>query len=209
MLRRFRLIDFVADITAPSQYQPESRRDHMVGNKLNREPLDRPAEFVKLLTAHQRDLYAYINTLLVGDLATSDVLQDTNLDLWKRLEDFDFQRAFLPWAYGFAYQRVMAYRKTRSRSRLIFSDDAVQLISDAYISDSIGADLRIAALQECLNKLEVKQSQLIRERYVSRASVKAMAVRLGSTASQISARLYRIRRALAKCVEATFAAESR
>jgi RNA polymerase sigma-70 factor (ECF subfamily) len=181
----------------------------MADDKQNRESFDRPGEFVKLLTAHQRDLYAYINTLLVGDIATSDVLQDTNLDLWKRLEDYDFNRAFLPWAYGFAYQRVLAYRKTRSRSRLIFNDNVVQLISDAYISDSISADVRIAALQQCLDKLEVKQSQLIRERYVSRASVKAMAARLGSTASQISARLYRIRRTLAKCVEATLAAEAR
>ncbi len=63
---------------------------------------DRPQEFVKLLTAHQRDLYTYINTLLAGDFATADVLQDTNLDLWRRLEEFDFNRPFLPWAYGFA-----------------------------------------------------------------------------------------------------------
>ena len=85
----------------------------MEDDKQYRESLDRPGEFVKLLTAHQRDLYAYINTLLVGDIATSDVLQDTNLDLWKRLDNYDFNRAFLPWAYGFAHQRVLAYRKTR------------------------------------------------------------------------------------------------
>jgi RNA polymerase sigma-70 factor, ECF subfamily len=175
----------------------------------NREPCDRAEEFVRLLTAHQRDLYAYINTLLVGDISTADVLQDTNFDLWKRLEDYDFGRAFLPWAYGFAFQRVQAYRKTRSRSRLVFSDNVVQNISDAYVTDPISADTRLAALQKCLDKLELNQSQLIRERYVGRASVKALAARLGSTASQISARLYRIRQSLAKCVEATLAAEVR
>lgn len=173
------------------------------------EPVDRPSEFVKLLTAHQRDLYAYINTLLVGDITASDVLQDTNLDLWKRLNDYDFNRAFLPWAYGFAYQRVLAFRKARSRSRLIFSDNVVQAISDAYISDTINADVRLAALQNCLDKLELNQSQLIRDRYTARVSVKALATRLGSSANQISARLYRIRQALAKCVEATLATESR
>lgn len=173
------------------------------------EPFDRSGEFVQLLTAHQRDLYAYINTLLAGDIAASDVLQDTNLDLWKRLDDYDFNRAFLPWAYGFAYQRVLAYRKTRSRSRLIFSDSVMQVISDAYISDPISADARIAALQNCLDKLELSQSQLIRDRYASRLTVQTLAARLGSTASQLSARLYRIRRTLAKCVEATMATETR
>jgi RNA polymerase sigma-70 factor, ECF subfamily len=173
------------------------------------DPGDRAGEFVKLLTAHQRDLYAYISTLLVGDAATADVLQDTNLDLWKRLEGFDFDRPFLPWAYGFAHQRVFAYRKTRSRSRLVFSDETVQLISDAYICDVVSADVRLSALQACLDKLEAKQRQLIRDRYVGRASVKVLAARHGSTESQISARLYRIRRSLAKCVEITVAAEAR
>lgn len=181
----------------------------MADGKQNDESFDRSGEFVKLLTAHQRDLYAYINTLLVGDIAASDVLQDTNLDLWKRLDDFDFNRAFLPWSYGFAYHRVLAYRKTRSRSRLIFNENVLQLISDTYIGDSISADVRIAALQKCLDKLEGEQRQLIRERYVVRVSVKAMAARLGSNASQISARLYRIRRTLAKCVNATLATEAK
>jgi RNA polymerase sigma-70 factor (ECF subfamily) len=173
------------------------------------DPQDRPGEFVQLLTSHQRDLYAYINTLLVGDIATADVLQDTNLDLWKRLDDFDFGRPFLPWAYGFAYQRVLAYRKSRSRSRLMFSDQIVQLISDSYIRDAIGADSRLNALQKCLEKLDSAQSQLIRERYVGKVSVKVLAARLGGTAAQISARLYRIRRLLAKCIETNLAAEGR
>ncbi len=169
---------------------------------------DRSGEFVQLLTAHQRDLYVYINTLLVGDIATADVLQDTNLDLWKRSDEFDFNRPFLPWAYGFAYHRVLAHRKTRSRSRLMFSDQAMQLISDAYMTDSVGADARLAALQNCIDKLDLDQKQLIRDRYVGRTSVKSLAARLGSSANQVSARLYRIRRTLAKCVEATLAAEA-
>ena len=181
----------------------------MVDMSRQSDEVDTAGAFVRLLTAHQRDLYAYINTLLAGDIATADVLQDTNLDLWKRLGEFDFSRPFLPWAYGFAYQRVLAYRKTRSRSRLVFSEQIIELISDAYINDLVSADTRLAALQKCLDKLAHKQSQLISDRYIGKISVKALAARLGSTANQISARLYRIRRTLAKCVEITLAAETR
>ena len=85
----------------------------------------------------------YINTLLVGDSAAVDVLQDTNLDLWARLENFDSSRPFLAWAYGFAFQRVLAYRKSRQRSRLVLSDEMVQLISDACVQDSTTADARL------------------------------------------------------------------
>ena len=118
-----------------------------------------------MLTTHQRDLYAYINTLLVGQTAASDVLQDTNLDLWARLDDFDFKRPFLPWAYAFAYQRVLAFRKTQRRSKLVFSDEIVQLISDTYVEGTAGADQRVGALQTCLDRLPPRQRQLIRDRY--------------------------------------------
>jgi len=173
------------------------------------DPRDRATKFVELLTSHQRDLYAYINTLLIGDSAAPDVLQDTNLDLWARLNDFDFGRPFLPWAYGFAYQRVLAYRKTQRRSRLVFSDEVVQLISDTYVNDPADADARLGALRSCLNKLDTQQKQLVRDRYVSRMTVKTLAARLGSTANQVSARLYRIRKTLAKCVESVLARELR
>jgi RNA polymerase sigma-70 factor (ECF subfamily) len=173
------------------------------------EPLDRATQFVQLLTTHQRDVYAYINTLLVGQAAASDVLQDTNLDLWARLDDFDFKRPFLPWAYAFAYQRVLAFRKTQRRSRLVFSDEIIQLISDTYTSGATDADQRVSALQMCLDRLPPRQRQLIRDRYAVTMSVNSLAARLGCTANQISARLYRIRRALAKCVDAVMAKEMR
>jgi RNA polymerase sigma-70 factor, ECF subfamily len=170
---------------------------------------DRATRFIELLTSHQRDMYVYINTLLVGDSAAVDVLQDTNLDLWARLENFDSSRPFLPWAYGFAFQRVLAYRKSRRRSRLVLSDEMVQLISDACVQDSTTADARLMALRTCLEKLDPEQGQLIRDRYIEKMSVKTIAARLGHTANQISARLYRIRQTLGRCIQATLVAEMR
>jgi RNA polymerase sigma-70 factor, ECF subfamily len=170
---------------------------------------DRATRFIELLTHHQRDLYVYINTLLVGDRAAVDVLQDTNLDLWARLEDFYSRRPFLAWAYGFAFQRVLAYRKSRRRSRLVLTDDMVQFVSDTYVRDSSSADTRLLALRTCLEKLPPNQFQLIRDRYMEKMSVKTIAARLGGTVSQVSARLYRIRHTLNRCIQATLVTEMR
>ncbi len=170
---------------------------------------DRATRFIELLTAHQRDLFVYINTLLVGDSAAIDVLQDTNLDLWARLQNFDESRPFLAWAYGFAFQRVLAYRKSRRRSRLVLNDEMVQLISDVCVQDTTPADARISALRGCLDKLDPQQGQLIRDRYLEKMSVKTIAARLGNSANQISARLYRIRHTLGRCIQASLIAEMR
>lgn len=168
---------------------------------------DRAARFVELLTAHQRKLYAYICTLLVGDPAAIDVLQDTNVDLWSRADDFDFDRPFLPWAFAFARQRVLAHRKAQSRSRLLFSDAAMARIDAECSRLANEADGRLMALQKCLQKLNPRQAQLICERYNAKASVKSIAAQVGETAHNVASQLYRIRRALAQCVDATLASE--
>ena len=93
---------------------------------------ERTTQFIKLLTSHQPQIYAYIATLLFGDSAAADVLQDTNLHLWAQADRYDFDRPFLPWAFGFARQRVMAYRKTCSRSRLVFCERPWILLSDQF-----------------------------------------------------------------------------
>ncbi len=170
--------------------------------------VDSATAFVELLTAHQREMYAYINSLLIGRGGAADVLQDTNLDLWKQLNQYDFSRPFLPWALGFAYQNVMASRRKFSRSKLVFSDETLQLISDAYRHDVAEEDLRLAALRNCVEKLDPAGRELIRERYLVRIPVQAMASQTGATANQISARLYRVRRMLARCVETTLAREA-
>jgi RNA polymerase sigma-70 factor, ECF subfamily len=170
---------------------------------------DRTTQFVELLTSNQRKLYAYICTLLLGDAGAADVLQDTSLDLWDRAEEFDFERPFLPWAFGFARQRVLAYRKSRSRSRLVFGEEAVNCIDAACVRYASEADGRLTALQDCLKKLQPVEAQLIRERYLTKTSVRVMAARLGDKAHNLSVRLYRIRKQLARCVELSMATEER
>lgn len=161
---------------------------------------DRATHFVELLTASQRELFSYINALIGGDPSASDVLQDTNLDLWARMEDYEADRPFLPWAFGFAFQRVMAFRKSQRRSRLLFSDEVVALLSDAYVDEVFEGDSRLSALRECLEKLAPDQKKLVWERYHAKTAVKTLAEQYNSNVNLISARLFRIRKSLQKCI---------
>lgn len=139
---------------------------------------ERTTQFVKLLTSHQPQIYAYISAALFGDSAAADVLQDTNLHLWAEAARYDFDRPFLPWAFGFARQRVLAYRKTCSRSRLVFSDKSLDLLSDHCLKASDTADDRLAALRKCLKRLGAAQAELIRERYMAKTPVQTIASRM-------------------------------
>jgi RNA polymerase sigma-70 factor (ECF subfamily) len=109
--------------------------------------------------------------MVLGDSVASDLLQETNLHLWEQATQYDFDRPFLPWAFGFARQRVMAFRKSCSRSRLVFDDATLSLLGDKLISSASEADNRLTALRKCLKKLSPSQSELLRERYMAKTAV--------------------------------------
>jgi RNA polymerase sigma-70 factor (ECF subfamily) len=168
---------------------------------------DRNAQFVKLLTSHQPQIYAYIAAALIGDSAAADVLQNTNLSLWAQVDRYDFDKPFLAWAFGFARQHVMAYRKTCSRSRLIFCDEAVDHLAEHSLKAADAVDDRLAALERCLKRLSTAQAELINNRYTAGTPVQTIARRLDVPAHTISSRLHRIRKILAKCVQQAMATE--
>lgn len=156
--------------------------------------------YVELLTASQQPLYAYINTLLCGDANVRDVLQETNLELWRKADGYDPSRPFLPWAYGFAYNRVLAHRKALGNSKLMFSDNLLNLVDETYRSRSERADERLAALSKCLQNLQPSQRDLIRLRYEEARPAADIAGKIGATEIQIGSRLYRIRKLLSECI---------
>lgn len=157
--------------------------------------------YVELLTASQQPLYAYINTLLCGDANVRDVLQETNLELWRKADSYDPSKPFLPWAYGFAYYRVLAHRKSQGSSKLVFSDKLLELADQLYRSRSEHADERLAALSKCLKNLQPTHRELIRLRYEEARPASDIARGTGATEVQIGSRLYRIRKTLSACIE--------
>jgi RNA polymerase sigma-70 factor, ECF subfamily len=179
----------------------------LVGNREQNANQERTTQYMQLLTSHQPQIYAYIAAMLFGDSSAADVLQDTNLHLWAQAERYDFDRPFLPWAFGFARQRVMAYRKSCVRSRLVFCDEALDVISDHCRQASDTIDDRLTALQKCLKRLSTAQAELIRERYMAKTPVQTIAARMNESAHNISSRLHRIRKILANCVEHALATE--
>ena len=160
---------------------------------------DHAARFVQLLTGVQSRLYAYLYTLLAGEDAARDVLQETNVALWKKASEYDFARPFEPWAVRFAHFQALAWRKRQSRDRLVFDDATVALVVAEFPgAHDVEAELR--ALEECLGKLPEKQRLLVERRYRRGDSVSAIAADEGKPANVVAAFLYRARKALAECI---------
>ncbi len=166
-----------------------------------------PAEFVAQITKCQRQLHAFILSMVWNPADADDVLQETNLVLWEKVAEFDAAQPFLPWAMRFAQFQAMAWlkRHRRQTERLVFDDDLAKLLADEAVREEPAFDARQHALASCLQKLTPEQRKLIARRYEPGSSVNAMAEAANSTAKAVSDKLRRIRQALLKCIEKTIA----
>ena len=158
-------------------------------------------EFTQRLISCQPVLYSRIATLMGTVEGAHDVLQNTNVALCKRANDYDDSRPFLAWAFVFARFEVMAWRKTQQRSHLVLDDELVNQFADELVEGDDSCGQRLAALEQCLERLPARQRELLAERYEFNRSVQRIAARLDMSDNSVAALLYRIRRSLQTCIQ--------
>ena len=164
-------------------------------------------DFIKLLTQAQPSLYAYILSLVFNEAQAEDLLQETNITLWEKAEQFTAGTNFVAWTYRVAYFKVLAHRRTMARDRNMFNEELLDYLAERQLNRSDLLDRRREALQECLQKLSAYQQKLLKARYKIGGSIKTIATQKGCSAGVISQTLYRIRCALIKCVQTRVVSE--
>ena len=174
-----------------------------MATQLEQDPADRPPDqqFLAMVTGAQSSLYAFICSLLGNSESARDVLQNTNLVIWEKAAEYDRSREFRPWAYKIAYLQVMAFRKKQQRDRLIFDDDFMRGIAEDIARRNEQLEDRLEALDLCIARLPKHQQQIVRKRYAMGVGVQDIAKQLGQKANTLAVLLYRVRKALAVCVE--------
>jgi RNA polymerase sigma-70 factor, ECF subfamily len=161
----------------------------------------RPDGYVELIIEHQRRLCAYILTLLPDPNQAYDVLQQTNLVLWRDADRFNEGTNFFAWACRVAYFQVLDYRERSQRDRLRFDEGLLDLLTQEFESGVQCESDRLSAMRECVESLPANHRDLLGRRYQENESVAAIAATTGRTSGAISAGLYRIRMALLDCIE--------
>ena len=157
--------------------------------------------FVSLLSSAQSGLYRHIYSLLPHPDLVDDVLQETNIVLWRKADEFDDSKDFMPWARTIARYQVLAALRDKSRDRLVLDEKLINLLSDELEEDLQSSTPRMRALEDCLSRLSGKKRDLILNRYREGSSVEQIALSHKRPVGSISQALYRIRQTLMKCVE--------
>ncbi len=163
--------------------------------------------FIELLTGAQPAVFGYVMSLCHDPSVAKDILQETNLTLWRKAEHFEEGTNFTAWACRTAYYHVLNHRRRQSREQLVFDEDVLDYLAERQESRGETTDLRLEALRICIGRLPSSQRELVERRYRPGASVRDIAEKDGKTEGAISQALFRIRAALQKCVEQKLAKE--
>ena len=155
---------------------------------------------VLLLTQHQEPLFRYIFSLVPREADARDILQETSLALYRKFAEYDATRAFLPWAYRFAYLQVQKHREKSARSPLLFSEDVMDLLASERTHIEPRLDERLRMLDACLQKLTAQDQALVTSRYAMRQSAEEIMSRFSLSRRTLFRNLELLRQRLHECV---------
>lgn len=155
---------------------------------------------MQLLTKAQLGLLRYITALVGNPEEASNILQETNLLLWQKMDNFEFGTNFDAWATKTAYWQVKAYVRDRCRERLVFSENIVTQLAERG-GNFADMDDTIVALRVCLKKLRDRDYDLLRLRYDAGFTVQKLSGHIGKSPAAIKGALLRARRLLRTCIE--------
>lgn len=160
------------------------------------------AEFIQLLTSHQSRLYAYILSLVFDRNEADDVLQQTNVVLWRSANDFELGTNFVAWSFRIAYYQVLAHRKKQQRDKLIFDDGMLSEIAQVASESDQTFQVQQRLMRECIQKLNERQRDVIQRRYRRGATLELIAEETQRKVNAVKQILFRARENLIRCVQA-------
>jgi RNA polymerase sigma-70 factor (ECF subfamily) len=161
--------------------------------------------FVSLITANHTHIYAYIITMVPNDSDADDIMQETATLLWKNFNRFEHGTNFVAWAVAIAKFQVLKYRKTkyRNRSRLLLSNDAIDLLISETQKINKEETERLSALRKCLKKLSEKDRQFLKLRYGENTAAKEVARKVGLSIDAVYRKGARLIDSLLLCIRGT------
>lgn len=161
--------------------------------------------FVRSITSSQNQLFAYLFSLIGDHSRAADVMQETNLVLWRKRDEFDSRRPFLPWAFAVARFQVLAHIRDRSRDRVLSDPAIVEAIAAEAESQAAEFESIQVSLRKCIRRLSEFEQEIVTSRYQHRISVADIAENAGKGISAIKVALMRTRAKLGECVQTRMA----
>lgn len=144
---------------------------------------------------------SYILSMIPNNSDHDDIMQNTAIAAFKKLDQYDESRPFTKWALGFARYEILAARGKYARNPIIFHDTLVETLMELYYEMEEELTARAISLKECINKLPKRNFEILKMRYEDTLPFDDIANNLNITHGAIRTQLSRIKKTLKECIE--------
>lgn len=101
----------------------------------------------------QEALRQFISSKVYGLQQIDDVLQDTNLKIIEKYDQYDDSGKFQAWAKTVAYWTIREFTKKRAISKIVFDSELMDSLSVVVDNGEVELDYDYLKLKQELNKL--------------------------------------------------------
>lgn len=161
----------------------------------------REEEFIHLLMASYRSMYAYARTMVPSSQDAEECVQEASLRLWQKFDEFNQEESFSRWARGFIRRVIKNFHRKKRPRYLAFDEDLIEKLAAMQGGAQELLDLRRERLVGCLEQLPLKDRMLIRAYYEHGESIAVLSKTSGRSAAATYQALHRIRLALFQCID--------
>jgi len=161
---------------------------------------DTRARIARLWMQAQATVASFLAAAIHHASDVDDLLQEVAVKVAVHFDRYDPDRPFVNWAIGIARHELLAFLRDRGRDAMSLDPAVVSHLADAsvHVHERVG-DVHVA-LESCLAKLDDRARRAIHLRYDQGGSLNDVATQLDLSPAA-AALLYRVRAALARCIE--------
>lgn len=165
------------------------------------------SEFVRLITANQSQIYAYVMSLVGNCVDADDVMQETTATMWQKFGEFKPGTDFVSWGVAIAYYKVREFRRTHRHEKFQFDDEVLDILFQKARHELRDSNVYLSKLQDCMRKLNSHDYQLVKLRYISGVSMNDLSRRFNKTVRNIYYQMAKVHDLLMRCIERSISAE--
>ena len=167
-----------------------------------KQDFDNKCSFVELYSSNYNRIKHTILTLVPNVNEAEDIMQETSRVMWEKFDQFEIGTNFAAWAITIARFQILKYRSKYNSKVTLDSDIIDKLIEDSK-KPLAEDDQRIDALRKCLNKLDIKDQNLIKSRFELKKTAKELSKENGVAMNTIYRHESRILSLLFGCIRRT------
>ncbi len=159
-------------------------------------------DFLQLFMNSQKSIYSYILSMVHNKIDAEDLTQETALLMWDKYDEFEAGTSFVAWGIQIARYKVLSYYRNKKDIKR-FDDDLLDGISKSYQRKISEVKGRLEALDDCLEKLNSKDRELIRFHYEQGLKITQLKNVIGGSVHVLYRTMARIHALLHRCVNRT------